>query len=128
MHLTYKYRLLPTRKQHKALVAILDSQRALYNAALEERIGCYAKMGKGRTLYDQQCALTEWRRRCSGCGELVPKALAVRTHSCLSCGFVIDRDWNAARNILHAAVVGGGLENVARWGERRAGNLTEISR
>jgi len=33
MHLTYKYRLLPTRKQHEALIAILDSQRVLYNAA-----------------------------------------------------------------------------------------------
>jgi len=43
--LTYKYRLLPTRKQHAALQAILDSQRSLYNAALEERIDCYRKTG-----------------------------------------------------------------------------------
>ena len=59
---------------------------------------------------------------CSGCGELVPKSLAVRAHSCPHCGLVIDRDENAARNIL-AAVVGRGPPNVARWGKRAAGNL-----
>jgi len=40
----------------------------------------------------------------------------------------IDRDWNAARNILHAAVVGGGFDNVAGYSERRTGKLTEISK
>jgi len=67
-------------------------------------------------------------QRCSGCGELVPKTLAVRVHSCPSCGLAIDRDWNAARNILHAAVVGGGFDNVAGYSERRTGKLTEISK
>jgi putative transposase len=36
---------------------------------------------------------------CSGCGERVPKALSVRTHVCPSCGLILDRDKNAARNI-----------------------------
>lgn len=37
--------------------------------------------------------------RCSGCGEAVPKTLSDRIHRC-RCGLVIDRDENAARNIL----------------------------
>jgi putative transposase len=37
---------------------------------------------------------------CSGCGSLVPKALTVRWHSCPECGCELDRDENAARNIL----------------------------
>ena len=37
---------------------------------------------------------------CSGCGASVPKALGVRTHACSSCGLRMDRDINAARNIL----------------------------
>lgn len=41
-------------------------------------------------------------QRCSGCGETVPKTLAVRTHRC-GCGLVLDRDVNAARNILSLA-------------------------
>ncbi|WP_071188615.1 RNA-guided endonuclease TnpB family protein [Trichormus sp. NMC-1] len=36
---------------------------------------------------------------CSSCGEIVKKTLSTRTHVC-KCGFVMDRDENAARNIL----------------------------
>jgi putative transposase len=39
---------------------------------------------------------------CSGCGECVPKSLSVRTHVCPSCGLVLDREENAALNILRA--------------------------
>ena len=39
---------------------------------------------------------------CSGCGERVGKSLSMRTHVCPSCGLVIDRDENAAWNILRA--------------------------
>ncbi|MDV3243815.1 MAG: transposase [Nitrososphaerales archaeon] len=39
-------------------------------------------------------------QKCSGCGEMVPKGLSTRTHRCLRCGLVMDRDVNAARNIL----------------------------
>ena len=38
---------------------------------------------------------------CSSCGELVPKTLGERIHACPQCGLVLDRDENAARNILH---------------------------
>lgn len=37
---------------------------------------------------------------CSGCGCVVPKDLGVRWHSCPHCGCELDRDHNAARNIL----------------------------
>ncbi len=37
---------------------------------------------------------------CSRCGGQVPKSLAVRTHRCSACGLVLDRDHNAALNIL----------------------------
>ena len=42
---------------------------------------------------------------CSGCGYRVKKTLSMRTHICPSCGLVLDRDWNAALNILAAALV-----------------------
>ena len=44
---------------------------------------------------------------CSGCGERVKKTLSMRTHICLHCGLVLDRDENAALNILAAALVAG---------------------
>jgi putative transposase len=37
---------------------------------------------------------------CSGCGHRQPLSLSDRTYTCLSCGLVLDRDLNAARNIL----------------------------
>ena len=37
---------------------------------------------------------------CSGCGRIVPKDLSVRVHTCPDCGLMIDRDTNAALNIL----------------------------
>jgi putative transposase len=40
---------------------------------------------------------------CSGCGSLVKKSLSVRTHKC-DCGLTLDRDINAARNILATAL------------------------
>jgi len=41
---------------------------------------------------------------CSGCGRMVPKGLSVRVHACPDCGLILDRDVNAARNILTLAV------------------------
>ncbi len=41
---------------------------------------------------------------CSGCGSIVPKGLSVRVHKCPYCGLVLDRDVNAARNILSLAL------------------------
>jgi putative transposase len=42
---------------------------------------------------------------CSNCGEKVCKSLLVRIHKCPYCGLVIDRDWNAALNILKTGQV-----------------------
>jgi putative transposase len=39
---------------------------------------------------------------CSGCGERIYKSLSVRTHVCTTCGLVMDRDENAALNVLRA--------------------------
>ena len=45
-------------------------------------------------------------QRCSVCGEVVKKSLAVRVHRCPSCGLSLDRDVNAALNILQLARTG----------------------
>jgi putative transposase len=42
-------------------------------------------------------------QQCSSCGTHVKKSLSMRTHVC-KCGFVLDRDWNAAINILKLAL------------------------
>ena len=54
---------------------------------------------------------------CSECGTRVKKSLSQRTHRCNNCGCVLDRDHNAARNILSK-----GLKTVSKlelpWGTR----------
>src|SRR2546425_1196518 len=64
---------------------------------------------------------------CSACGTRVKKTLSVRTHICTGCGVVLDRDQNAALNILHKALDGtvgqtgtSGLDPVNAWGELTA--------
>jgi len=42
-------------------------------------------------------------QECSSCGSLIKKSLSMRTHTC-RCGFILDRDWNAAINILKLAL------------------------
>ncbi len=41
---------------------------------------------------------------CSGCGYRVQKSLSMRTHLCPQCGLILDRDWNAALNMLLAGL------------------------
>jgi putative transposase len=43
-------------------------------------------------------------QECSRCGTTVVKDLSVRVHRCPHCGLVLDRDVNAARNILKIAL------------------------
>ena len=43
-------------------------------------------------------------QECSACGAIMKKSLSVRTHICTRCGVVLDRDHNAARNILARAL------------------------
>jgi putative transposase len=48
-------------------------------------------------------------QRCSRCGAVVPKDLSIRKHDCPHCGLKLDRDLNAALNILAL-----GLQSVGR--------------
>ena len=43
-------------------------------------------------------------QKCSECGKTGQKDLSVRVHSCPNCGLVLDRDVNAARNVLQAGL------------------------
>ena len=55
-------------------------------------------------------------QNCSSCGTKVPKTLSVRLHECPKCGLSMDRDENAAVNILNRALNEVGLISSARGG------------
>ncbi len=69
---------------------------------------------------------------CSACGARVKKSLSVRTHICPGCGVVLDRDHNAALNILARALdrTGGqsemGEQSQNAWGELPATLLSAV--
>jgi putative transposase len=51
-------------------------------------------------------------KMCSRCGILVGKTLADRVHNCPECGLSLDRDWNAAINILRLGLQSVGIKTV----------------
>ncbi len=57
---------------------------------------------------------------CSSCGATVKKSLSTRTHTC-QCGCTLDRDHNAAINILNRA-----LSTVGHTGTHASGDLASI--
>ncbi|BAY63193.1 transposase, IS605 OrfB family protein [Calothrix brevissima NIES-22] len=57
-------------------------------------------------------------QNCSNCGNKVKKSLSTRTHVCPHCGYVEDRDINAAINILRL-----GLSTVRHTGTYATGDL-----
>jgi putative transposase len=62
---------------------------------------------------------------CSGCGGRVEKSLSVRVHRCPECGLVLDRDVNAARNILKRGLgIGLGRPEYTPGGEAAATRLS----
>jgi len=56
-------------------------------------------------------------QNCSNCGKKVKKSLSTRTHVCPHCGFVEDRDVNAAINILKLALSTEGHSGTYAWGD-----------
>ena len=86
-----------TKNRHLALSAH-DAGLGMFQAMLDykaERAGCAV------VAVDPK----HTSQVCSGCGQMAKKSLRQRWHSC-SCGVELDRDVNAAVNILHKARCG----------------------
>ncbi|WP_161993817.1 RNA-guided endonuclease InsQ/TnpB family protein [Muricoccus nepalensis] len=60
--LTHRVRAYPTKAQHARLADSLEHTRQIYNAALQERVDCYAKTGRTVGVYEQNRELTELRQ------------------------------------------------------------------
>jgi len=58
----------------------------------------YKAASAGRNVVRINPAYTS--QMCSGCGTIVKKDLSQRVHRCHTCGLTLDRDLNAAKNIL----------------------------
>lgn len=74
--------------------------KSIADAAWHQFVQCCSSKaeGAGRTVVLVDPRNTT--QMCSGCGEIVRKGLSVRVHTCPHCGLILDRDHNAALNIL----------------------------
>lgn len=77
-------------KLNKSIADVAWSQLAQFMS--------YKAVDAGRTFLQVDPRNTS--KMCSRCSSLVPKDLGVRIHDCPHCGLVLDRDYNAAINIL----------------------------
>jgi putative transposase len=90
-------------KNHYVSKSILDASWGAFLDILEEKAA-----RAGHQVIRVNPRFTS--QKCHKCGEIVQKSLSVRTHVCPFCGYVADRDVNAAKNILKAARPGHGLQ------------------
>jgi len=81
-----------TVKNHKLAKSISDAARSQFAQWLE-----YFGKIYGKTVVAVAPVYTS--QDCSNCGNSVKKTLSTRTHIC-GCGTILDRDRNAAKNIL----------------------------
>ena len=126
---TYKYRLLPNKKQEEILARYFGAARFVYNHFLAERKKQYDKTGKSiadaswgtflafltykAEMNDKQIVKIgryyPSSKTCHHCGYVKEDlSLKDREWICQVCGNVIDRDLNAAINILNE-----GLKNIS---------------
>ena len=92
-------------KNHHLSKSILDASWGQFLALLEDKAA-----RAGHQVIRVNPRFTS--QKCYQCGEIVQKSLSVRTHVCPFCGFVADRDANAAKNILKIARPGHGLQEL----------------
>jgi len=72
-----------------------------------------AKAGKIVELVDARYT----SQKCSQCGIMVPKTLAVRVHQCPNCGLKMDRDTNASLNIITLGLRDRAYRDTAKAGQ-----------
>jgi len=106
-------------KNHKLAKSISDAAWDQFAQWLE-----YFGKVYGRTVTAVAPQYTS--QMCSNCGNLVKKTLSTRTHIC-GCGTTLDRDCNAARNILEKGLKQVGiLLNTAGHAEIKAWGQTDL--
>ena len=107
-------------------VAGMTRNRKLARAVGDQGFGALRRMLTYKSAWRGGTLVTADRfypssKKCSGCGAVKAKLpLSERTYACEHCGLIIDRDVNAARNLLSLAASGAESLN-AREGTVRPG-------
>jgi putative transposase len=109
----------------------MTRNRRLARAIADQGFGTARLMLAYKTTWNGGTLITADRwypssKTCSGCGAVKAKlALSERTYQCTACGLVLDRDLNAARNLLNLAASGAERTN-ACGGTLRPGHAGRV--
>jgi putative transposase len=106
-------------KNHRLAKSITDAGWSTFRRWLEYFADKYGKLAIAVPPHNTS-------QNCSNCGEKVQKSLSTRTHVCPHCGFIKDRDINAAINILQRALYIVGRTKINAWGETPSWLVGEI--
>ena len=106
-------------RNHSLARAISDAGWSEFRRMLDYKAGWYgSRVVVAPRLYASS-------KRCSGCGTVVETLpLSERTYTCGECGLILDRDLNAARNLV-SLVVGSSPETVNACGADARPVLTD---
>lgn len=80
-------------KNHRLARKMLDSGWGIFFNLLKYKTNVVQVLANNTTI------------DCSRCSTRIPKTLAIRIHVCNTCGLVLDRDYNAAINILNKGIL-----------------------
>jgi putative transposase len=95
----------------------MTRNRRLARAISDQGFGSARRMLAYKTAWNGGTLIVAGRwfpssKTCSACGAVKAKlSLSERTYRCEHCGLVLDRDVNAARNLLHLAASGAESRN-----------------
>jgi transposase len=92
--ITYKFRIYPDVQQEKKLNETIETCRRLYNWCLADR------KENGTGFYAQKRQLVALKRDDKYLKAVFSQVIRDRLFQCERCGLTLDRDVNAARNIL----------------------------
>lgn len=101
--LTHKYESIAVENLHLTDLYTKDISKKLKNLLKLASLNSFLdKLRTQSVKYNCQIINVDPKNTtqlCSSCGSIVPKTLRDRVHSCPNCGFVCNRDLNAALNI-----------------------------
>ena len=106
-------------KNRKLAKSISDVGWSTFRRWLEYFASKYGKIAIAVSPYNTS-------QECSSCGEIVKKSLSTRTHVCHYCGFVENRDINAALVILQRGLSTLGHRETHAWGDETSTLIGEI--
>lgn len=126
--LVNSYSLLALENLRSKEMAEQNFGKSIHDAAWNKfaNMICYKAEGAGCKVVFVNPKNTT--KECSCCGTIVEKTLSDRIHNCPACGLTMDRDINAARNILTRATAGTAGSNASGDGTAVSSRKEEATR